>query len=378
MKTSSFSSSLICKYFPICQGCSLWHIPYSEQKSLKIKSLTDRLSQNNLAHPPAELISLGECGLRQRVDFTMQRNLEQRLQMGFYNQEKKLLNIDECLQLSPALQKFYSDFQKIDFPIQKGSVRLRVSPSGKKGAWFDFSNLDIKRLLDDSHFFNQFFDQKIHVEVGQKGKSVLKTEVGFKLTEPTPHDWFETYDQNLQPISLQGLISDFTQPSWLTARAMIEIIFKWTQSLPSEANTIEFGPGLGQFTLPLLSRGSQVSVYESNATATAALERNAKRHSLDHLLKVNFGDFQNKSFKVDSEIDLALVNPPRSGLKNFSYELIRTGAKKCIYISCFPESMVVDLKILNQAGYEIKDIKIIDQFPQTEHFETCVLLEKSI
>ncbi|MBC7420729.1 MAG: class I SAM-dependent RNA methyltransferase [Bdellovibrio sp.] len=368
------STNMSCTYFPACQGCKHWNLSYAEQKKLKIATLSGLLDAENISHPAIEFISCGEYGLRHRLDFTIQN--EQIQQMGFYDQAKNLIDIKQCLQLSPELQSFFSQFRQVHFPIKKGSARLRIGPSGQRGCWLDFSNLDIKNLLAEKSILINLLEKNIHIEVGQKGKKVSIVGGILRLTDPEPHAWFESYTADLQKIPIFGLVSDFTQPSWFSAKKMIEILLGWTDSKSSETTAIEFGPGLGQFTLPLLSKGFHVEVFESDESATEYLKLNAEKSSLSKNLKINLGDFQNKSIANQQPVDFAVVNPPRSGLKKFTHEVIRTQAKSCIYISCFPESMAQDLKILAASGYQIKDIKIVDQFPQTSHFESCVLLEK--
>jgi tRNA/tmRNA/rRNA uracil-C5-methylase (TrmA/RlmC/RlmD family) len=47
-----------------------------------------------------------------------------------------------------------------------------------------------------------------------------------------------------------------------------------------------------------------------------------------------------------------------------------------IYVSCNPATQARDTEILREAGYEIKKISLVDQFPHTAHIETVVLFEK--
>jgi 23S rRNA (uracil1939-C5)-methyltransferase len=364
-----------CRYFPICQGCSQWHIPYLEQKNLKVENLRNLFAAANLDVPPIEFLSCGEQGLRHRVDFTIQKNLNGQ-QMGFYDQDRNLLDIKICLQLSPQLQQLYLEFQSIQFPIKKGSVRLRVGPSGLKGAWLDFSNLDIKHLLEENLLLSRLLEKNIYIEIGQKGKKLQNINGALKLRDPEPLPWFETYDQNLKPIPLLGLISDFTQPSWHSTKAMVQVLMGWLNQKKSVSRAIEFGPGLGGFTLPMLAKNISVFAYESNHSATEYLKLNAEKNQLSEKLVVNLGDYQNHAIDGNSKSDLAFVNPPRSGLKKFTHEVIKANAKTCIYVSCFPESMVEDLKVFALAGYVVAEVKIVDQFPQTHHYESMVLLEK--
>jgi 23S rRNA (uracil1939-C5)-methyltransferase len=44
-------------------------------------------------------------------------------------------------------------------------------------------------------------------------------------------------------------------------------------------------------------------------------------------------------------------------------------------MSCYPESMMMDLQKLIQLGYALEKISIVDQFPQTAHYEVLALLK---
>lgn len=365
-----------CRYFPTCRGCDHWHEDYEKQKHNKLHSLKTLLNVSDEVLNIKNFISVGPYGLRHRFDFTIETLSDQQV-MGFYGDDRKLVDIQECLQLSPELQKILTEFRAIPMRtkegfIKKASVRLRVSPEGQKGCWLDLANVDIKSLLDDSSYLTLLLQAGFEVELGQKGKKLGVINGHLKLTEPQPLAWFRS-----GPFLLKSLISDFTQPSWQTGDAMVDVVQAWTKNLKIQ-KAIEFGPGIGQFTLPLLAQGIQVQAYENNPKAIEVLQLNAHDHQLGQALTLFAGDYQNKTVHLanSEKIDLALVNPPRSGLKNFVNTLIQVEAKYCIYISCFPESMQVDLEKLKQAGYTLQSVKIVDQFPQTKHFESCVLLEK--
>ena len=51
------------------------------------------------------------------------------------------------------------------------------------------------------------------------------------------------------------------------------------------------------------------------------------------------------------------------------------GVKRAVYATCGPETLIRDLKIFKDMGYEIKAVKCIDMFPRTDHVESVVLLE---
>ena len=113
---------------------------------------------------------------------------------------------------------------------------------------------------------------------------------------------------------------------------------------------------------------------EINESATTQLLANATTYNLEKKLSIHLGDYHKKP-APNNKFDLIFVNPGRSGLKNFADEIIATPTDYLIYVSCFPETMVNDLAKLIK-HFELCNIKIVDQFPQTKHFETCVFLKK--
>lgn len=325
-----------------------------------------------LNFPPIQFQTIEENGLRTRLDFTIENG-----KYGLYDQHKNIVDIETCLQITPELQAALTDIRKIHFPIRKGSVRLRVGPDGKRGVWLDFANIDIKNLLSEKKSLQLLLDSGFQVEIGQKGKSLSFVDGEFKLVSPVAHSWFKARLINNNYVSLKSLISSFTQPSWKSAEMMTDFVLRWVVSpLLQHQRLIEFGPGIGQFTLPLLSAGHVVDAFEFHDQAAGFLLENAKTNNLDQKLKVFVGDYHKLKIPLTEIHSIALVNPPRSGLKEFVFEIIRLQVEKCIYISCYPESLTEDLKILEDHGWQLQEVQIVDQFPQTKHFETCVLLKR--
>ena len=72
---------------------------------------------------------------------------------------------------------------------------------------------------------------------------------------------------------------------------------------------------------------------------------------------------------------LVIVDPPRSGLDKRTKEtLLEIGSKKIIYVSCDPITLARDLKVLSSC-YDIKNMILVDMFPNTYHVESIVLLQ---
>ena len=74
-------------------------------------------------------------------------------------------------------------------------------------------------------------------------------------------------------------------------------------------------------------------------------------------------------------VDVLIVDPPRKGLERILVDtIIDMRIPKVIYVSCDPDTLARDLKIMTDANYEIIEATPFDMFPQTFHVETIVLL----
>ena len=72
-------------------------------------------------------------------------------------------------------------------------------------------------------------------------------------------------------------------------------------------------------------------------------------------------------------IQTVFVDPPRAGLDSASLDLIKN-FKNIIYISCNPQTLFRDLKLLDKT-HKIVKTALFDQFAYTPHLEAGVILE---
>jgi 23S rRNA (uracil1939-C5)-methyltransferase len=354
----------ICQIASHCPGCSLWDIPYVEQSQQKINKLKNLFSLNEVS-----FLSAGEFGLRERFDFIIKGE-----KIGLINKNRELIPIEECLQLTPGLQKAFNILLKHNFNIKIGTIRLREPSHGKInkfGLWLDFANEDIKRLLVEKNLLIEL-SKDFFIEVGQK-KKCLNPNTFFneqiKLSDPENKPWFHTtnYKSNT-PIDLYCAVSSFTQPSAKSAKLITDTFIPW---LSVDEYIWEYGCGIGQYTLALLSLNHHVNVFENDLFALDCLQKTVFENGFKDKLTMNIHDNLKKPSTV-------LVNPPKSGLKEFVQTVLNTNAEKIIYVSCFPETLKADSEYFLKHGYEIKKAAIVDQFPQTEHFEVVMLFTKTI
>ena len=83
--------------------------------------------------------------------------------------------------------------------------------------------------------------------------------------------------------------------------------------------------------------------------------------------------------KNNERIEVLFMDPPRTGAsESFLRAAIKLKPEKIVYISCNPETLARDLKILVNGKYMVEKMIPVDMFPNTSHFEVvCKLSYKN-
>ena len=356
-------------------------MPPAEQKARKIKAL--QIAWQEIIHRPLPEIAwvdVAAGGLRDRADLMFEQTVNGS-RLGLFDRFKTgLVDLQGCPQMSESLEAWFQDFRKFQFPIKRGSVRLRVSPQGLRGVWLDFANVDVKALLDERTTLDRLRAHAI-VEIGQRRKRLVEREGQLKLQDPILEPWFETYS-NTRTISLYSTIGTFTQPGFRANRALVDEVLA---RLPRGTNwrAAEFGSGVGNFTLPLADVCQSVDVFEIDQLALQGLQRSLAEQNLEQKVRIHSGDFQRSALNELqlNGFDLLLVDPPRSGLMKFLDPIERLQPAErpvqLLYISCFADSFAADAARILNLGYDVGPVSIVDQFPQSRHFEIVASFMKN-
>lgn len=369
-------ANISCKHHPKCSGCHDLITPYSQQIQNKVAQLRNNCL--NIIQNDTQISSSAfeSAELRNRIDLVYSKGI-----LGIYNSHtKELIDILDCKQISPSLQEFLTDFRLLISGLNlsnKGSLRLRVSPNGQRGVWLDFSNIDIKYLLEDESFLRKLLEQEIVIEVGQKKKTVTLRDNKLKLGEPKTHAWTETYlaHDNFKPIGLQAHISSFSQPGLISNKEIIKTMANFLADTSSRNRAIEFGSGSGNLTLALANLGYRVTACELDQAATEGLSETLKALSksdsdLAGSVEIKVGNFHKPNDIDFSQFDLIVLNPPRSGVGDFLKHLPADKKNQSVfYMSCFLDSFKKDSEVLIEKGFHLKRLHLLDQFPYSEHFE---------
>lgn len=135
--------------------------------------------------------------------------------------------------------------------------------------------------------------------------------------------------------------------------------------------------GTGTIGLCASDGCKQLIGVELNADAIRDAKENARRNGVENarFLCDDAGRFMQKLAKDGNAPDVVMMDPPRAGSdQKFLQSLLMLKPKRVVYVSCNPETLARDLRVLVDGGYRAEWATPVDMFPGTEHVETVVLL----
>lgn len=135
---------------------------------------------------------------------------------------------------------------------------------------------------------------------------------------------------------------------------------------------------IGQLVAQRVNAGEIIGV-DIVEEAIADAKRNAKRNGLEHLhfFAADVGKFLSLHPEYLNRIDTIVLDPPRAGIAPKTLQKVMAlGASHLVYISCNPSTQARDTETLEQGGYKLMKLSLVDQFPHTSHIEAIAVYEK--
>lgn len=132
--------------------------------------------------------------------------------------------------------------------------------------------------------------------------------------------------------------------------------------------------GAGNFSLPAARRGAAVTGVDTDELAVAAARRNAARRGFRsaQFLAMRAAETARFLRQAGYRPDTVIIDPPRTGAPDLMNAVARLQARRVIYVSCDPSTLVRDLRALFARGYQMARVQAFDFFPNTHHVEVAV------
>lgn len=184
----------------------------------------------------------------------------------------------------------------------------------------------------------------------------------------------------------QQVEASFTQPNAKVCESMLGWAVEHSKEIGGDL--LELYCGNGNFTLPLSQNFDKVLATEVSKTSVESALFNIAANKINNIqiARMSSEEFAQamdgvREFNRLRHINLAdynftsiFVDPPRAGLDPHTTSITQR-FDNIIYISCNPDTLRENLKIITQT-HTIKAFAIFDQFPYTHHVECGVVLQK--
>lgn len=170
----------------------------------------------------------------------------------------------------------------------------------------------------------------------------------------------------------------FYQVNSIQTRALYETAMEYA-GLTGRELAVDAYCGTGTIGLIASRHARQVIGVESNREAVRDAIANAKRNGIENAWFAceDAGRFLTRMEQEGQRPDLLFLDPPRGGCSRQTLEAaagLEPG--RMVMISCNPETLARDLKLLCVRGYRVEKAQPVDLFPHTSHVECVALMTK--
>ncbi|MBP5408336.1 MAG: 23S rRNA (uracil(1939)-C(5))-methyltransferase RlmD [Bacilli bacterium] len=374
----------ICKLQERCGACQLLHLSYSQSIEYKKKYVIDSFKNEGINIKIDKVIEAKEpYKYRNKMIIAFQMNKGKVISGFFEENSHKIINLDNCIMHSDIQNRIANYIKKlvIDFHVsiydedrRTGLLRyvlIREAVHTKEilitfvlaSDIFPSSKEIIRRLTSEfkeiKAVIQNVNNRKTSIVLGEKekvlyGKPYIEDELmglKFKITSKSFYQ--------VNPIQVEYLYKE----------AINAIKFKGDETV------IDAYSGIGTIGLILSKNVERVISVENNRQAYLAAIQNAKDNNIRNVHFVNADATEFIKDLENEKIDYVIMDPPRTGSTNqFLNYLLKLQPKGIIYVSCGPDTLARDLKVL-LSKYKIDHISLVDMFCFTKHVESVCLLK---
>ena len=367
-----------CGYFGACGGCAMQHVEPSAQVAAKQRVLEDNLARLGKVRP-ARMLSpvIGPAwAYRNRARLSVHYVAKKgSVLVGFHERRSSFVaDTMSCEVLPPAISKLIPELRAM-FTSMK--LRERI-PQVELAVGEDVTVLVLRHLEpipeEDAAKLRAFADRHgIQWWLQPKGPD-------------TAHPWHPLeapeLDYALPEFGLRLAFgpTEFTQVNAAVNRVLAKRAVDLLDPRPGE-RVGDLFCGLGNFSLPLATRGATVIGIEGSAGLVARAEANARANGLDGLASFVVHDLYKDAegaLRKLGPVDKLLIDPPRDGALDICKGLPDSGAPtRIVYVSCSPGTLARDAGLLvNVKGYTLEAAGVVNMFPHTGHVESIALFER--
>ncbi len=369
-----------------CGGCRWIETPYQEQ--LKRKEARFRKLMEPYCRPEPMIGMEEPWHYRNKVHAVFGEDKGRRLISGTYAENShRIVPVDSCLiederadAIICSVRELAQSFRYRAYNEDTGYGLLRhvlIRVGEETGQVMVVLVLASPILPSRNHFVRELLkrhpeittvvlnvnDRKTSMILGERqqvlyGKGYIEDRLLGKVFRISPKSFYQ-----VNPLQTQKLYGKALEYAALTGRETVLDAY------------------CGTGTIGILASGGagQVIGVESNPEAVRDARINGRQNRVKNIqfYQNDAGELLRQMARQGAALDVLLLDPPRSGSSQaFLQAALEIGPGRIVYVSCEPETLARDVKLLTEGGYRVQRTVAVDMFPHTEGIESVTLLTK--
>lgn len=333
-----------CPYFAKCGGCQLQSLEYDKTIQYKKEKIDNILRKNKIVHEVEMIDNPKPYNYRNKISLKVIDG-----KIGYYlSGSHELIEVLACRIANLAINTCLS-FVKT-FNIINGEVVIRCNQNEEILLVInsnDKLDIDVDKLKKHIKLVGIIINNKVYY-----GESYL----------------FERINNCLFKISYDS----FFQVNPYVASKLFQMV---KDNIRANDKVLDLYCGVGTLSLMAASKAKSVVGIEIVPNAILNAIFNAQINGLNNV-KFLLNDVREAINKISLDFTKVIVDPPRSGLtKDIIEVLLKIKPESIIYVSCDPQTLVRDYKLL-MGDYVLEKAYALDMFSYTYHVESLWLLKR--
>lgn len=381
----------VCSIFPACGGCMYQTMPYEEQVKMKegqIRRIMDPVVKGEyvfegVKHSPKEF------HYRNKMEFSFGDEFKDGpLSLGLHKKGSTydVLTAGDCQLVHEDMDKIllcvlnYFKERNVSYYKKMQHVGYLRHLLLRRGDTTGEILVNLVTTTQEEYDLTPLVEELLALELEGKIVGILHI-LNDSLSDVVKSD--ETrilYGQDFFYEKLLGLefkITPFSffQPNSRGAEILYQTVREYIGDTKDKV-VFDLYSGTGTIAQIAAAVAKQVIGVEIIPEAVEAAKENAAMNGITNCTFLA-DDVLKALDYITEKPDLIILDPPRDGVHPKALpKILDYGVERIVYISCKPSSLARDLAMFEAKGYRMEKCVAVDQFCQTVHVETIVLLQK--
>jgi len=373
LRESAARTTPRCPYFGVCGGCAMQHVELRTQVAAKQRVLEDALRHIGKVRPDEMLPAIHGRAWQYRHRARLSARYVAKkggALVGFRERRSSFVtDMRSCEVLPGHVSALIAPLREL---VERLSIRERL-PQVEVAVGDEVTVL-VLRVLDspsaaDEAAIRSFADaNRVQIWLQSRGPDSARP---FHPVEAPPL----YYSLPEFGVRIHFGPTDFTQVNHAVNALLVRRAIGLLDPRPGE-RILDLFCGLGNFTLPIATRGGEAIGVEGSEGLVERARRNAAANGL--VVQFSVANlFDAAACAGLPRCDKMLIDPPREGAIEPIKAIGGDAPSRIVYVSCDPATLARDAGALVHAkGYRLAAAGVVNMFPHTAHVESLAVFER--